>query len=78
MAAPAARMAGGADRQALRLSVIDATKVAQASGMGRRTNTVLQTCFFALSGILSQDEAIAKIEQAIAKTYGKKASRSSR
>ncbi len=56
----------------LRLFVIDATKVAQASGMGRRTNTVLQTCFFALSGVLPQDEAIAQIKKAIAKTYGKK------
>ncbi|MET0262208.1 MAG: pyruvate:ferredoxin (flavodoxin) oxidoreductase, partial [Rariglobus sp.] len=41
----------------LRLYVIDATAVAQTSGMGRRTNTVLQTCFFALSGVLPQDEA---------------------
>lgn len=56
----------------LRLFVIDATQVAQASGMGRRTNTVLQTCFFALSGVLPQDEAIAQIKKAIAKTYGKK------
>jgi len=56
----------------LRLLVIDATQVAQASGMGRRTNTVLQTCFFALSGVLPQDEAIKQIKKAIAKTYGKK------
>ncbi len=56
----------------LRLVVIDATQVAQASGMGRRTNTVLQTCFFALSGVLPRDEAIAQIKKAIAKTYGKK------
>jgi pyruvate-ferredoxin/flavodoxin oxidoreductase len=56
----------------LRLFVIDATQVAQASGMGRRTNTVLQTCFFALSGVLPQEEAIAQIKKAIAKTYGKK------
>ena len=56
----------------LRLFVIDATAVAQASGMGRRTNTVLQTCFFALSGVLPQQEAIAQIKKAIAKTYGKK------
>jgi pyruvate-ferredoxin/flavodoxin oxidoreductase len=56
----------------LRLFVIDATKVAQTSGMGRRTNTVLQTCFFALSGVLPQDEAIAQIKKAIYKTYGKK------
>ena len=56
----------------LRLFVIDATQVAQTSGMGRRTNTVLQTCFFALSGVLPQDEAIAQIKKAIAKTYGRK------
>ena len=56
----------------LRLFVIDATKVAQSAGMGRRTNTVLQTCFFALSGVLPQDEAIAQIKKAIEKTYGKK------
>ena len=56
----------------LRLFVIDATQVAQASGMGRRTNTVLQTCFFALSGVLPKDEAIAQIKKAIEKTYGRK------
>ncbi len=56
----------------LRLFVIDATRVAQDSGMGRRTNTVLQTCFFALSGVLPQDEAIAQIKKAIVKTYGRK------
>jgi pyruvate-ferredoxin/flavodoxin oxidoreductase len=56
----------------LRLYVIDATQVAQASGMGRRTNTVLQTCFFALSGVLPQEDAIKHIKKAIDKTYGKK------
>ena len=56
----------------LRLYVIDATHVAQASGMGRRTNTVLQTCFFALSGVLPPDEAIKQIKKAIEKTYGRK------
>ncbi len=56
----------------LRLFVIDATRVAQASGMGRRTNTVLQTCFFALSGVLPQAEAIEPIKHAILKTYGRK------
>ena len=56
----------------LRLWVIDATQVAQDSGMGRRTNTVLQTCFFALSGVLPQDEAIAQIKKSILKTYGRK------
>jgi pyruvate-ferredoxin/flavodoxin oxidoreductase len=56
----------------LRLFVINATQVAQDNGMGRRTNTVLQTCFFALSGVLPKDEAIAQIKKAIAKTYGRK------
>ena len=56
----------------LRLYVIDATQVAQDSGMGRRTNTVLQTCFFALSGVLPQEDAIRQIKHAIEKTYGKK------
>ncbi len=56
----------------LRLYVINATQVATDSGMGRRTNTVLQTCFFALSGVLPQKEAIAQIKKAIDKTYGRK------
>jgi len=56
----------------LKLFVIDATAVAQSCGMGRRTNTVLQTCFFALSGVLPQDEAIKHIKKAIEKTYGRK------
>ncbi|MDQ7011291.1 MAG: 2-oxoacid:acceptor oxidoreductase family protein, partial [Mariprofundaceae bacterium] len=52
--------------------VIDAYKVARESGMGRRINTVMQTCFFAISGILEKDEAIAKIKEAVEKTYGRK------
>lgn len=56
----------------LKLFVIDATAVAQNAGMGRRTNTVLQTCFFALSGVLPQAEAIKQIKKAIEKTYSKK------
>ena len=52
--------------------VIDAYKVAHDSGMGRRINTVMQTCFFAISGVLPQDEAIARIKQAVEKTYGRK------
>jgi pyruvate-ferredoxin/flavodoxin oxidoreductase len=56
----------------LKLYVVDATGVAEASKMGRRTNTVLQTCFFALSGVLPKDEAIVQIKKAIEKTYGKK------
>ncbi len=40
--------------------------------MGRRINTIMQTCFFAISGILPKDEAIAAIKTAVEKTYGKK------
>ncbi len=56
----------------LKVYCIDATAVAQDSGMGRRTNTIMQTCFFAISGILPREEAIAKIKGAIKKTYGSK------
>ncbi|MBC8011220.1 MAG: 2-oxoacid:acceptor oxidoreductase family protein, partial [Burkholderiales bacterium] len=56
----------------IRLHVIDANAVASATGMGRRTNTILQTCFFALSGVLPQEEAIKHIKKAITKTYARK------
>ncbi len=56
----------------LKVYCIDATRVANETGMGRRTNTIMQTCFFAISGILPRDEAIAKIKYAIKKTYGNK------
>ena len=56
----------------LKFYVINATKVARESGMNGRINTVMQVCFFALAGILPQSDAIAKIKQAIEKTYGKK------
>ncbi|MEN8213056.1 MAG: pyruvate:ferredoxin (flavodoxin) oxidoreductase [Pseudomonadota bacterium] len=59
----------------LRLYVIDAYQVAADSGMGRRINTVMQTCFFAISGILPKDEAIEKIKGAVEKTYGRKGRR---
>jgi pyruvate-ferredoxin/flavodoxin oxidoreductase len=52
--------------------VIDARKVAQATGMGGRVNTVMQTCFFAVSGVLPHDEAIAAIKRSIKKAYGKR------
>ncbi len=52
--------------------VIDAYRVAKENGMGNRINTVMQTCFFAISGILPQDEAITRIKEAINKTYGKR------
>ncbi|MFN9176519.1 MAG: pyruvate:ferredoxin (flavodoxin) oxidoreductase, partial [Synechocystis sp.] len=56
----------------LKVYTIDANEVAKDAGMGRRTNTVMQTCFFALAGILPRDEAIAQIKKYIQKTYGKK------
>ena len=56
----------------LKFYVVDAVKVAQEAGMGGRINTVMQTCFFALSGILPRDEAIEQIKYAINKTYGKR------
>ncbi len=58
--------------QHLKLYVINASQVARESGMGGRINTIMQVCFFALAGVLPQEEAIAKIKQAIDKTYGKK------
>ena len=59
-------------RQGLKFYVINADRVARESGMGGRINTVMQTCFFALAGVLPQEQAIAQIKQAIKKTYGKK------
>jgi pyruvate-ferredoxin/flavodoxin oxidoreductase len=56
----------------LRFFVIDASKVARDSGLGGRINTVLQTCFFAISGVLPRDEAIKRIKGSIEKTYGPK------
>jgi len=56
----------------IHLHVIDATRVAREAGMGKRINTVMQACFFALSGVLPRDEAIRQIKQAIEKTYKSK------
>ncbi len=56
----------------MRFYVIDAYKVARENGMGGRINTVMQTCFFAIAGIFTREEAIAKIKSSIEKTYGKK------
>ncbi|MDE3066845.1 MAG: pyruvate:ferredoxin (flavodoxin) oxidoreductase [Verrucomicrobiota bacterium] len=52
--------------------VIDAARVARESGMGGRINTIMQVCFFALSGVLPKADAIAAIKNSIQKTYGKK------
>ena len=51
---------------------INAVDVARKTGMGQRINTIMQTCFFAISNILPKDEAIAQIKNAIKKTYSKK------
>jgi pyruvate-ferredoxin/flavodoxin oxidoreductase len=59
------------DKQ-LRFYVIDAYKVAQRTGMGARINTIMQTCFFAISGVLEREQAIAEIKKAIRKTYGRR------
>ncbi|MGB7711635.1 MAG: pyruvate:ferredoxin (flavodoxin) oxidoreductase [Microcoleus sp.] len=56
----------------LKFYVSDANKVAREAGMAGRINTVMQACFFALSGVLPRSEAIAKIKKAIKKSYGKK------
>jgi pyruvate-ferredoxin/flavodoxin oxidoreductase len=56
----------------LKMHVIDAVKVARESGMGGRINTVMQVCFFAISGVLPRQEAIDAIKKSIKKTYGKK------
>ncbi len=56
----------------LKFYVIDGYEVAKATGMGGRINTIMQTCFFAISGVLPREEAIAAIKHAIEKTYGKR------
>ena len=59
-------------RKKLRFYVIDAYDVAHKTGMGGRINTIMQTCFFAISGVLPRDEAIEEIKYSIKKTYGKR------
>ena len=56
----------------LKFYVIDAYEVAHKTGMGGRINTIMQTCFFAISGILPREEAITQIKKSIQKTYGKR------
>ena len=56
----------------LEFYIINAYDVAKETGMGTRINTIMQTCFFAISGVLPRDEAIEAIKEAIRKTYGKK------
>ena len=59
------------DKQ-LRFFAIDAYALAKKVGMGGRINTIMQTCFFGISGVLPRDEAIAHIKKSIEKTYGKR------
>lgn len=59
-------------KKKLRFYVIDAYEVANKTGMGGRINTIMQTCFFAISGVLPREQAIAEIKRAIEKTYGKR------
>jgi pyruvate-ferredoxin/flavodoxin oxidoreductase len=56
----------------LKVYAINASDVARQSQLGNRINTIMQTCFFALSGVLSRDEAITKIKKFIKKSYGKR------
>jgi pyruvate-ferredoxin/flavodoxin oxidoreductase len=56
----------------IRFYVIDGYNVAQSTGMGGRVNTIMQTCFFAISGVLPRDQAIEAIKNSIKKTYGRK------
>ncbi|MBK9242730.1 MAG: pyruvate:ferredoxin (flavodoxin) oxidoreductase [Acidobacteria bacterium] len=56
----------------LRLYAIDGYTVAREAGMGNRINTIMQVCFFAISGVLPREEAIEHIKSAIRKTYGKR------
>jgi pyruvate-ferredoxin/flavodoxin oxidoreductase len=56
----------------LKVFTIDAYKVAKETGMGVRINTIMQTCFFAISGVLPRDEAIGHIKKTIEKTYSRK------
>jgi pyruvate-ferredoxin/flavodoxin oxidoreductase len=56
----------------LKFYVIDASKVARDVGLGSHTNTILQTCFFAISGVLPREKAIGHIKESIRKSYAKK------
>jgi pyruvate-ferredoxin/flavodoxin oxidoreductase len=61
-------------RKKLKFYIVDAFAIAQEVGIGRRINTIMQTCFFAISGVLPRDQAIAAIKRAIEETYGKRGS----
>ncbi|MGH8636343.1 MAG: pyruvate:ferredoxin (flavodoxin) oxidoreductase [Burkholderiales bacterium] len=65
-------------RKRIRLYVIDADRVAADAGMGGRVNTIMQTCFFAISGVLPRDEAIRKIKAQSRQPTERRARRSSK
>ena len=56
----------------IKFYVIDAIALAKDLGLGARINTIMQTCFFAISGVLPQDQAIESLKKAIKKSYGRK------
>ncbi|GGC04838.1 pyruvate-flavodoxin oxidoreductase [Marinobacterium zhoushanense] len=56
----------------LRVHLIDAYRVAESAGLGKRINTIMQTCFFALTEVLPKEEAIAAIKSAVERSYGKR------
>jgi pyruvate-ferredoxin/flavodoxin oxidoreductase len=62
------------DKQ-LKVFAIDAYKVAAEAGMGKRINTIMQTCFFAIADVLPREQAIEAIKEAVEKTYGRKGRR---
>ena len=59
----------------IRLYAVDASRIAREVGLGNRINTVLQACFFAISGVLDQERALDKVREAIRKTYGRRGER---
>ncbi len=56
----------------IKFYIINATKIAEEIGMGNRTNTIMQTAFFKVSGVIPFDQAVAQMKKAIQKTYGRK------
>jgi pyruvate-ferredoxin/flavodoxin oxidoreductase len=71
---PAELQQQASDKQ-LRLFCIDAYKVAADCGLGKRINTIMQTCFFAISGVLPRAQAIDAIKAAVEKSYGRRGQR---
>ena len=59
----------------LAVHAIDAGRIARQAGLGGRVNTILQTCFFALSGVLDEHEAVAEVKRAVETTYGRRGRR---